>query len=363
MSGQWPPEWEDPDDERSDAGLSDQDARRRRALGPRAVRGHLPACVGAQPRPPRLLRGADQRGHRGRGRRAGSDRPGAAAEPAGPLAAPPEPVTRGTVRSANPEEFYPAGRAAAAPRRPGGPHRGRPPRLEGVRERGPRHPARARGRAAGAADSGCPRPRRQLGAGVLLVVAGSGSWSATEAPAPARRRRPVVGRQSAAAGSAGLPSRGLAAARRRRAVGRPSSQRPGRLPGLLNRHRVPAIDAGQPGAGPAGQSLRQPGCRDARELGQRDRLRPCLRRRVRGSSVVGGAAPSAQLSGCVSRLTGGAAPSLVDKASYDGIPAYIIAVPTAGVGGADAVARRPTRSSSRQYRSRASRESPRPSIG
>ena len=47
-----------------------------------------------------------------------------------------------------------------------------------------------------------------------------------------------------------------------------------------------------------------------------------------GSSTVGGAAPSAQLSGCVSRLTGGAAPSLVDKASYDAIPAYIIAVPT-----------------------------------
>jgi hypothetical protein len=45
------------------------------------------------------------------------------------------------------------------------------------------------------------------------------------------------------------------------------------------------------------------------------------------SSSVGGAAPSPQLSGCVSRVTGGAAPSLVDKASYDGIPAYIIAVP------------------------------------
>jgi hypothetical protein len=30
----------------------------------------------------------------------------------------------------------------------------------------------------------------------------------------------------------------------------------------------------------------------------------------------------------VSKVTGGAAPSLVDSASYDGIPAYIIAVPT-----------------------------------
>ena len=46
------------------------------------------------------------------------------------------------------------------------------------------------------------------------------------------------------------------------------------------------------------------------------------------SSVTGGAVPSATLSGCVAAVTGGVAPSLVDEASYDGIPAYIIAVPT-----------------------------------
>jgi len=46
------------------------------------------------------------------------------------------------------------------------------------------------------------------------------------------------------------------------------------------------------------------------------------------SAAVGGYVPSAQLSGCVSAVTGGVAPSLVDKASYDGVPAYIIAVPT-----------------------------------
>jgi hypothetical protein len=38
-------------------------------------------------------------------------------------------------------------------------------------------------------------------------------------------------------------------------------------------------------------------------------------------------APPTALSGCVSRLTGGVTPSLVDRASYDGTPAYIIAVP------------------------------------
>jgi hypothetical protein len=35
----------------------------------------------------------------------------------------------------------------------------------------------------------------------------------------------------------------------------------------------------------------------------------------------------ASLRGCVSRLTGGVSPSLVDRASYDGTPAYIVAVP------------------------------------
>jgi hypothetical protein len=39
-------------------------------------------------------------------------------------------------------------------------------------------------------------------------------------------------------------------------------------------------------------------------------------------------APSANLAGCVSHLTRGVTPSLVDQASYDGIPAYIIAVPS-----------------------------------
>jgi hypothetical protein len=37
---------------------------------------------------------------------------------------------------------------------------------------------------------------------------------------------------------------------------------------------------------------------------------------------------SPSLQGCVWQLTGGVRPSLVDKASYDGKPAYIIAVPS-----------------------------------
>jgi hypothetical protein len=50
-----------------------------------------------------------------------------------------------------------------------------------------------------------------------------------------------------------------------------------------------------------------------------------------GSSATtlpsGLAAPSSALSGCVLRVTGGVQPSLVDKATYQGRPAYVIAVP------------------------------------
>jgi hypothetical protein len=46
------------------------------------------------------------------------------------------------------------------------------------------------------------------------------------------------------------------------------------------------------------------------------------------SPPADGAVPSPLLAGCVSQVTGGAAPSLVDKGTYDGIPAYIVAVPT-----------------------------------
>jgi len=42
----------------------------------------------------------------------------------------------------------------------------------------------------------------------------------------------------------------------------------------------------------------------------------------------GGSAPSQSLVGCVQRLIGNVPPSLVDRATYQGKPAYVIAVPT-----------------------------------
>jgi hypothetical protein len=46
------------------------------------------------------------------------------------------------------------------------------------------------------------------------------------------------------------------------------------------------------------------------------------------ASGTGSLVPSAALAGCVSHLTGGVPPTLVDRASYDGSPAYVIAVPS-----------------------------------
>jgi hypothetical protein len=46
-----------------------------------------------------------------------------------------------------------------------------------------------------------------------------------------------------------------------------------------------------------------------------------------GSPNTSGAAPSASLSACVLNLTGHMRPSLVDRATYAGKPAYVIAVP------------------------------------
>jgi hypothetical protein len=46
------------------------------------------------------------------------------------------------------------------------------------------------------------------------------------------------------------------------------------------------------------------------------------------STAAPSKAPSTKLAGCVSRVTGGVTPRLVDQATYDGTAAYIIAVPS-----------------------------------
>jgi trimeric autotransporter adhesin len=327
MSGQWPPEWEDPDDERSDAGPSDQ---RHSDAGhsdlelsgvtsflasvhspalPASFEARISAAIAAEA-----------------AARAGTE-PGAAAEAAGPLtAAAGADDAKDTVRSANPEEFSPAA-TAGGPSTPAG--------------RRPRRGTRASRSAARASGPGGSRPgtgRRRLrmpsmqaaswtlvcvlivaGFG-FLVTHGSGSSSSSSvdssgtsqsasAAAGGNESQPAAGpispEHAASAPEDGRPTRFLVystgTAYERSTLASQVRDQLGSL-GSINSAVTPASSASASAAASSAASS--------------------------SSAGVGASVPSARLSGCVSAVTGRVAPSLVDKASYDGIPAYIIAVPT-----------------------------------
>jgi hypothetical protein len=327
MSGQWPPEWEDPDDGHSDAGLPDRDhpeagysdddlsevtsllASVRGPALPASFEARISAAIAAEA-----------------AARAASE-PRAAAEPAGLLtAAAGADDAKDRVRSADPEEFSPAstagGHSAPAARRP---------------RRGARTSRSASRPGTSRTDSRRRRlrmPSLQAASWVLvsclvlsgfgfLVTRGSGSSASSsyaasapssqsaQAPAGAGVSEPAAGRASEAQPgdepSASAPtgflvySTGTAYER---------STLADQVRGQLGSHdfdsRGPAApdnSANATAPAPAASS-------------------------AAGTSGAGGSTPSPGLSGCVSKVTGGAAPSLVDRASYDGIPAYIIAVPT-----------------------------------
>ena len=333
MSGQWPPEWEDPDDERPDAGLPD---------GQRPDDGHsdlelsevtsflasvhspaLPASFEARISAAIAAEAAA---------RAASE-PRAAAEPAGPLtAAAGAGDAKDTDRSGNPEEFSPAATAGG---------RSTPAR------RRPRSGSRGSRSAAAASGPGGSRPgggRRRLrmpsmqaaswtlvcvlvlaGFGFLVTRSGGSSSSSQAESSPAGQSaasarpaaRPAAAGHGACSGNAsgggplgrigGRPRNGFLVYSTGVAYQRSTlaSQVRAELDSPALGRRGPTNSANATASAPAPSASASA-----------------------ASSSVGGAAPSAQLSGCVSEVTGGAAPSLVDKASYDGIPAYIIAVPT-----------------------------------
>jgi hypothetical protein len=332
MSGQWPPEWEDPDDGHPDAGLPDREhpdaaysdhdlsevtsllASVRGPALPASFEARISAAIAAEA-----------------AARATAD-PRAAAEPAGPLtAAAGADDAKDRVRSADPEGFSLAatagGRSAPAGHRP-------------------RLGARTSRRAARASRPGTSRPdgrRRRLrmpsmqaaswvlvsclvltGFG-FLVTRGSGSSSSSSAPSAASSQ------SASAAAGATVPQP---------AAGRASEEKPGEAntepsasapTGFL----VYSTGTAYERSTLAGQVRAQLGSHDFGSLGpaaadnSASATAPAPAVSSAGStSGVGGSSPSPGLSGCVSKVTGGAAPSLVDKASYDGIPAYIIAVPT-----------------------------------
>jgi hypothetical protein len=330
MSGQWPPEWEDPDDGHLDARLPDQrhsDAEHsdldlsevtsflasvHSPALPASFEARISAAIAAE----------------AAARAATEPR---AADPAGPLtAAAGAHDAKDTVRSAQPEEFAPAatagGRTTSAGRRP-------------------RRRSRASGNAAGTSGPGGSRPgtgRRRLrmpsmqaaswalvcclvlaGFGFLVTHSSSSSSSSTASSVPSSAASHAA--SSAAGGDEPQPASGLTPESPDHDFAGPQASGPsgflvystgtaykrstlasqvrGRLAGLGSQNSTtPANSAGATAGAPAASAA--------------------------ASSASGGYRPPAQLSGCVAAVTGGAAPSLVDEASYDGIPAYIIAVPT-----------------------------------
>jgi hypothetical protein len=319
MSGQWPPEWEDPDDGRSDDGLPDQGhsdaghsdlelsgvtsflASVHSPALPASFETRISAAIAAEA-----------------ATRTGTE-PGAAAEAAGPLtAAAGADDAKDTVRSANPEGFSPAA-TAGGPSTPAG--------------RRPRRGTRTSRSAARASGPGGSRPgtgRRRLGMPSMqaaswtlvcvLIVAGFG-FLVTHSSGSSSSSAPYSSGSSQSSSSAAgtdqsRPAAGLAPNSPEHAAVGPEAGGPTRFlvystgtayqrSTLASQVRDQLASFGSPNATTTPASSAGP-----------------------SSALVDGYLPSAQLSGCVSAVTGGVAPSLVDKASYDGIPAYIIAVPT-----------------------------------
>jgi len=331
MSGQWPPEWEDPDDERSDAGLPedpDSDAGlsdlelseltsflasvRSPAL-PASFEARISAAIAAEA----AARATTEQG--------------AAAEPAGPLsAAAGADDATDRVRSADPEGFSPAA-AAGGPSTPAArrPRRGSRTSRSAVRASGP-GPSRPDGRR-----RLLRMPSMQAASWVLvscLVLAGFG-FLVTRGSGPSASSS-AAGAQSSRSASApaGVTVPEPAAGRESEAQPGGANTRPsaGAPTGFL----VYSTGTAYERSTLASQVRAQLASPDFDSLApaspdhSSNASVPSAASSAASTSGAGGGMPSPQLSGCVSKVTGGAVPSLVDRASYDGIPAYIIAVPT-----------------------------------
>jgi hypothetical protein len=330
MSGQWPPEWEDPDDGHLDDGLPDErhsDAGHSE-LELSAVTSFL-ASVHSPALPPSFEARISVAIAAEAAARAMTE-PQAAAESAGPLtAAAGAGDAKDTDRSDNPEEFSPAATAAARSTSAG---------------RRPRRGPRASRSGAGASRPGGSRPgtgRRRLRMPSMqaaswtlvcvLVLAGFGF---------------LVSRGFGSSSSSSYEGASTASSASASAAARSDEPQPASGAGP----KSPEHDfAGA--AGPNGYLVYATGTAykqstlasqvrgQLASFGSGSATTPASSvsasaptvaagSSAASSSVTGGSVPSATISGCVTAVTGGHAPSLVDKASYDGIPAYIIAVPT-----------------------------------
>jgi hypothetical protein len=342
MSGQWPPDWDDSDDEHSDAWLPDGSAVTSflAEVGspalPAAFEARISAAIAAEA-----------------AARASTPQAAASVAADAPVAEAAAEEAKGRVRSDNPEEFSPvaaaAGAATAASRRP-------------------RRSWRASRRAAGPAHSRPDGRRRRLrmpsaqasGWVVVccLVIAGfgflvthsSGSSSSSSSDTAAA---PAAAPAASSFAGASAPHAASGGSQRENAGQEPTASASANVPtGFLYVTSGTAYQAStlatqvqgvlsEPAYGSVTPPVNAPSATTPAAAS--------ASASAASSSVVGGYLPSARLAACVSRVTGGVTPRLVDKASYDGKPAYIIAVPSqvwvVGLGctgaGTDVIARVP----------------------
>jgi hypothetical protein len=328
MSGHWPPEWEDPDDGHSDAGLPDD--RQLDAGHPELDLSEVTAFLASVPSPdlPPSFEARISAAIAAEAAARATITRADATEPAGPpIAVAGADDEKSTVRSENQKEFSPIGTAGVSPT------------STNRRLRRISRASRSAAGAAGAAGPGHPRPdgrRRRLrmpsaqASGWLavccLVIAGFGYLFA-HASDSSSSSSVASSAAGAAVGSAGksaheqhntlepAPSSSASAATGFTFIESGTSYQRSTLEGLVRRV-TNAVTFGT--VTPASSA-------------------PASTPASAAESVPSAAASSADrtsyeaspaLTGCVLRLTGEVTPSLVDRASYDGTPAYIIAVPS-----------------------------------
>jgi hypothetical protein len=341
MSGQWPPEWDDADDGPSDAGLSDGSAVTSflAEVGspalPAAFEARISAAIAAEAA---ARASTSQAGE--------SVAQAAATAPAGaPVAEAGADDAKGRDRSANPEEFSPVAAAGGSAT---------------SASRGLRRASRSFRSGAGSGPGGS-RPggrRRRLrmpspqasgwlvvcclviaGFGFLITHAGSSSSSSSADIASGQASAAASSAASAFAG-ASEPRAASGASGQKHAEQEPSSSAAAGATGVLYINSGTAYQAStlamqvrgvlnepiyrglSPGAPAASSSGSAPASvPNATSL-------PSASASSSTSSLSGRGfyQPSARLQGCVSKVTDGVMPTLVDKATYDGKPAYIIAV-------------------------------------
>jgi hypothetical protein len=333
MSGHWPPEWEDPDDGHSDAELPDE--RHLDAGHPELDLSEVTAflaSVHSPALPPSFEARISAAIAAEAAARAITTGAGATEPDVPPMTIAGADDEKTTVRSGNQKEFSPAAAAGDSAT---------------STNRRPRRTSRASRRAAGASGPGHSRPdgrRRRLrmpsreasgwlvvcclviaGFGYIFAHASGGSSSSSAESEPAAAA-------SAAKGANGhsVPDQGQEPSASSSAAGPAgftfieSGTRYQRstLAGLvLGVKSVYAFGSAGSGVAPASSA-------PASAAGSVPSAEASASAAASSSSIQVGHVPSPALTGCVLQLTGGVEPSLVDRASYDGIPAYIIAVPS-----------------------------------